>query len=451
MDLVKFTYKHVTFPLLDKIRRINSLEYLRSLERSQWFPPSQIEEMQMRKLSALLNHAYNNVPYYHRTFKERGLRPEDIKKISDITKLPILTKESIRKNATDLLAVDFKRYKPKVFVSSGSTGKPLKYYIDASSHTAFVASRWRSWKWAGYEFGDKYASLAGLALVPAQITLSKRIYEHFLLRNLPLSGMNMNEQNMAKYVEKLKHFKPQFILGYPSTLYIFAKYLKNNGVYIKFNAVMTTGETLFKHQRELIEEQFNCKVFDMYGCHDGNQYAAECSEHSGYHMSSEIAITEFVKDGEHVSFGERGEIISTDLHNYSMPFIRYSVGDVGIPSDELCNCGRKLPIMSSIEGRVMDFITFGDGTKISGHTLSIMFTDLGIEQYQVIQEAKDRLLIKIVKGANYSKKDLDQIVNTILRSTSENVDIEIVYVDSIPTTKAGKRQYIISKVSANSV
>jgi len=164
-------FRSFIFPLMELSQGTKIQKYLKWLEKTQWWKPSEIKELQNKKLRALIRHAYENVPYYHKLFRKLNLKPDDIKREGDLQKLPILRKEDIRKNFSELLARDFMRWKPKLNATSGSTGEPLKYYITMDSISIGWASGFRAWGWEAYKLGDKYAMLGGSSLVPKNITL----------------------------------------------------------------------------------------------------------------------------------------------------------------------------------------------------------------------------------------------------------------------------------------
>lgn len=441
--------KHTLCPIAERLLGTRMLKYLKELEETQWWAPEQLRELQNEKLRALIKHAYENVPYYRRTFDGRGLTDKDIQTVEELPKLPILTKDNIRRDFQDLIAKDFKRRKPFLNTTGGTTGDPLKYYIDMDVASINWAGMFRGWGWAGYRLGDKRATLSGSSLVTDKPTFKVRVRNKFE-RNLKLSSLNMSEQIMSLYAEKLRKYKPLYVLGYPSVLYLFANYLSVKGTSdIRPKAIFTTAEMLFPHYRRIIEEQFGCKVFDQYGCYDGGPQAMECSEHCGYHISDEKAIIEFVdKDSKRVPPGYPGKFIVTDLHNYTMPFIRYATDDIGVLAQGKCPCGRGLPLLKSIEGRTTDIIIFGDGSTLPGPSLVDLFRNFQyIKQYQVIQDATDHLLIKVVKKESYRDQDTAHFLSIMKGHISERVEIDVQFVDEIPTTKAGKHRFIISKVT----
>jgi len=131
-----------------------------------------------------------------------------------------------------------------------------------------------------------------------------------------------------------------------------------------------------------------------------------------------------------------------------MPFIRYKIGDLGEPSDEECSCGRGLPLMKSVHGRTTDIIVASNG-----NCLSVFDTPLcempHIRQYQIIQEKHDELIIRIVKGPNYTEKDTERIINTLKQYLGNDVNLHIDFLSFIPNSKSGKRKFVISKVPAS--
>jgi phenylacetate-CoA ligase len=196
-----------------------------------------------------------------------------------------------------------------------------------------------------------------------------------------------------------------------------------------------------------MSEVFQCDVLDGYGACDGGTAAFECREHTGYHMFVERMVMEFVDDdGNHVAEGENGSIVATDLFNYAMPFIRYDTGDMGVYSTEECSCGRKLPLMKKILGRTTDILRFKTGAVLSGPSLTLIFKDFDIKQYQIVQEKDDLLLVKLIKGNNFDDNDTERLHKILRNYAGKAVEVRFEFVQSIPTTKSGKWKFIISHV-----
>lgn len=440
--------RNFLLPLADITIGTKISKNLRFLEKSQWWSKEELLKYQNKKLRELVEHAYMKVPYYHRQWKKLNLKPEDIKTVEDLRKIPIITKEDIRKNFEDFKSKDFADRKPKSATTGGSTGEPLKFYYDLDAWSMSWACYYRGWNYAGYNVGDKIITIGGSSVVPSQKpSFQKQVKSKIIERHIGLSAFDMNEENMRKYSEIIKKYKPLFLRGYPSSLYIFAKFCEKNSIsFPTIRAAFTTAETLFHIYRKEIENSFGIKVFDEYGMRDGGANAHECTEHTGLHISTEKSVVEFVKNNENISSDDLGKIILTDLYNYSFPFIRYDVGDIGAPSDENCSCGRGLPLLKKIEGRITEIIQFSDGTMWAGPVLTLVFKDFDIIQYQVIQENQDEIILRIVKGKTFSEEEAKKLIQIFKYHAGKNGSVEIAYVDKIQVAKSGKRQFVISKI-----
>ena len=405
----------------------------RSLMKSQWLKAIEIERQSLKKMRALLRHCYDTVPYYNRVFKEQNLKPYDIKSIRDLQKLPILTKSIARENFHLLISSNFSRNNLYLTSTAGSTGEPFKFMNDPSQLAWVNAAVLRSFYWAGYRRFDKIVNFWGFQS------------EHDLFptkpwqRQMTVSSFGADAKKIKKMLRFMRWFKPKGIRGYPTSLYLLAKYSDD----IKLKFAVSTSEMLFEHYRKLIEEKFGCEVYDNYSSREF-MIASECEEHQGYHIVSENCILEFIRDNEQVSPGETGRILVTDLVRYGMPFVRYDIGDMGKPSSQPCSCGRGLPLIKSIEGRVTDIIFTPSGKFISPSVI-VPIMELDIKQFQVIQKSREDLMIKIVKGPTYSDKDTRFILNS-LQKPLQDMRIEIKFVNEILPTKSGKRLLVFSEI-----
>ena len=437
-----YLFRKFIFPVLEKYMGTNIQAQLAFLERSQWWKPEQLEELQNKKLRALIKHAYENVPYYHRLFRRIGLKPDDIKTKEDLAKIPLLTKDIIRKNLNQLKARNIPKSRFIEAHSSGSTGEPLKYYIDKLSYSSGWAQTFRCWGWAGYKLGEPYVKIS----LNPRTRLSKKIQDR-LLNCTYVHSRSISKDSINEYYNKMKN--TILIRGYASAMYSVASLIKEyigNVEFPRLKAVMTTGDTLFPHYRKLIESTFQCEVFDGYGG-ETTPIAFECEEHNGYHLCDESVIVEILKDDEPASDNELGEIVFTSLDNFAMPFVRYKIQDIGRASSELCSCGRGLSTIKSIEGRDTDIVITPDGKYLIVHFFTWLFEYIeGVDQFQVVQKKIDEINIKIVKNDKFTDADLSYIISQIKSEVGDDMNINIEFVDSIPPTKSGKRRFVISEV-----
>lgn len=413
------------------------------LEINQWKKPREIERLQSKKLSVVLNHAYNNCPYYRKVFKSRELHPHDVRNISDLCKIPILTKQLIKANFKNLVARNYPPSKLIPWSTGGSTGEPLKFLHDEADLLYVSANNLRQLRWMGYcRFFDKTVTLWGFPR--EKITVTGKLLG-LPPRDFDLSIYGASQKDMLHIANMIRTFKPDLLKGYSSYLYLLAKYAEANGIKdIHPRFIQSVSEKLYDCQREKIENIFGCRVFDNYSSREFS-IAQECKEHSGYHIASDILVLEFVRDNEQVSPGELGKILVTDLTKFGMPFLRYEIGDMGIPSNETCSCGRGLPLMQSLEGRTTDFVFTPSGRFISGSAVTLIFRDLDVEGYQIVQKTKEKIIVNIIRGSNFSDTDAQFILNS-LGKYARDIEVELQFVEKIPPTRSGKNLIIVSSV-----
>ncbi|MFZ2498677.1 phenylacetate--CoA ligase family protein [Methanosarcina sp.] len=446
MSIESKMLKCIAFPLNDMVRGTNSVSYSRTLEETQWLSPSQIKKLQEKKLHALIEHAYKNVPYYKRMLDSFKLKPDDVKSIDDLSKLPLLTKEIIRENSKYITSQIHNKNKIK-FLSGGTTGEPLISYKDKGAISCGMAAAYRGWSWGNYTIGDRYAMLWRSPETSAAFNNYSKRFVNIVRRNLFLYAFDLSDETLYNHIVQLRKFEPKIIRISPSGGYALAELMKRENINdICPTSILSTAEKLYDFQRKAIESQFGCKIFDSYGSNEIRSIAFECEEHNGYHISAENLIVEFIKDDENVADNELGEIVITDLTNYAMPFIRYKIGDVGSPSNETCSCGRGLPLMKSVEGRISDLIVTPKNRLLKSSYFVDLFNKFDfVKQFQVMQETSDRLKVKVVCKAEVTEEKLERLAEH-LQTNTDNMTITIKCVDTIPPAKSGKLQLTISNI-----
>lgn len=441
--------RKLIFILAHNMKDANFYSRYKRLIRNQWKTYEELKQEQEKQLKGILNFSYKNVLYYHSLLKRLKLKPNDVKKIEDLEKLPILTKEIIKQNWEGFKPINLSNMKYYEGYTGGSIGTPFKYRMSNNDYFLSVSIKYRDWSYGGYSLADKTLFMGGSSIVPNnKFKYKRRIHE--IIKNIKFtSSFDMSDQELKSYVEVLNKFKPNFIYGYPSSIYFFAKWIEENNIKLSVNlkGIFTTSEKLFSYMRKVIKEIFNCEVHDAYGLNDGGVSAFECFEHNGLHIDTERSILEVVDgDGNQLEMG-KGEILATSLYNYAMPFIRYDTGDVGYLTDEVCSCGRNYKLLKELVGRSVDFLITPEGKNVHGWFFLYIFWEhcKGIKEYQVVQEKIDKIVIKIVPEESFDEKQLDEI-RTIIRKRSEGWNIEFKFVDKIKRTEAGKYKFIINKV-----
>lgn len=446
--------ENFALPVADIVGKTSRSKFGHVLRKTQYLPRQEIERFQARNLRVLLKHAYETVPYYRRIFRERALSPIDIRSVDDLTKLPVLSKADIRRNFEDLVSRDFPE-SGLIPSESGGTGDQIKFYNTREETSWIFAAEYRAYGWSGYRLGDPCFMLWGSPIDVSKYSSMLGRFTNALDRKLVLNTYVLSDEVLGKLACMLKKFNPEIIRGYASSVYMIAKYMLENDIdNVRPRAVITSAETLLNYMRKTIKEAFGCPVFDFYGSREIGSLAAECEEHSGYHISAENVALEFVKEGEHVANEEDGVILATNLRNFGMPFIRYEIGDVGRPSNEVCGCGRGLPLMSSIEGRVSQFMAVYDkrlGRVIPVSTaapgvFSMALMHVPLERYQIVQESLDRVVIKAVRGKGYLQRHTDFILDHLHKYLGDSITMHVEFVDYLPPLPSGKRSVFVSKI-----
>lgn len=421
----------------------------KKLVRNQWKSYDDLKRDQEKQLRYLIEFSYENVPYYHNLFERLGLLPMDIRTIEDLENLPILTKDIIKKHWEELKPRNLSSMKYYNRATGGSTGTPMQYRLSKRDRFLSGALLYRGWGYGGFELGDKMAFLGGSSLgIGIKFDLTKKVHE--IARNIrKLSSFDMGESEMGEYTQILNSFRPRFIMGYASSIYFYTRWLEESHISIPPpEGVFSTAEKLFPHMRKTIGDLFGCDVYDNYGLNDGGVSAFDCPEHAGLHIDTERSIMEVVDSkGHQIDCGE-GQILATSLHNFAMPFIRYTTGDDGHIIDDVCGCGREYPLLKEIIGRTTDVLFTPEGKNIHGWFFLYIFWDYGkgIKEYQVIQETIEKIVVKIVPEVDFDEKQLDRI-RVVIAKRSPGWEIEFKFVDAIERTGAGKYKFIINEVS----
>jgi phenylacetate-CoA ligase len=407
-----------------------------------------LRELQNAKLRRLIAHVYEHVPFYREVMAARGLRPEDIQTTDDLERLPIVDKHVITANYREALRDH--SLPPSQLIpasSSGSTAERLHYWTTKTQKAKKWAGLFRWWEMAGYRFGDPYftfqlAGNRGLRGIPVLEKL-----EWAMLRHRWLSAQQMTDAVLADYVRQLDRYRPVLFRSYASTVYYLACFMQREGLRVPIPAILTTGETLSEEMRRTIEQAFAPgRVYNEYGG-DGMQIACECEYHQGLHINAETYIVEIVRDGRRVPEGELGEIVLTNLEATATPFIRYNIHDVGALDLSPCPCGRGLPRLSRLEGRLTDLFLTADHHWLTVHQFTAFFAKIpSVKAFQVIQRQVDDILIRLVVDEHFGEADHQRILETFRGYLGPNNRFTLEFVDAIPTTPAGKRRFFISNV-----
>jgi phenylacetate-CoA ligase len=417
------------------------------LKKSQWWTKQQLEKYQIQELYKLLNHAYKHVPYYTKMFDKIGLKPKDIQSLSNLQKLPFLTKNIIKENHEDLKATNYPKTSFELFRTGGSTGQPLTFYIEKgltlSKQMAF-AKLWMDW--TGRSYFDRCVFITGED-VPFKYQLFGR--------TLVLSSFFMNDKYMPIFVDKIRKLKPKHILSYPSAITNLGIYMKKNNLefFPSVNIIVCLAETLYDWQRDLLENFFQCRVHNQYGLREPVGLGGSCEYNNYYHMFPEYGLVELIgKEGLPVlKDGEIGEIVCTGFITHIFPFIRYRTGDLGVYTNKKCKCGRNYLLLERIQGRLQEHLVSKTNqlVNIIGLYGLMVKSSLNVKECQLYQDNKGEVIINIVKGENYSEIDTKTILKNFQKKLGDDFSLSVHFVDQIILSPQGKYKFLIQKLPIN--
>jgi len=421
------------------------LNYAKQLNKNQWKTKKEIRKKQFKATKAILKYAYYNTRFYREKFRAANITPNDIKSITDFRKVPLLEKEEVILNyPTNIVSEGYINKKCDCRSTSGSTGKPIETRFDKRCRDFYDALYMRSMIGTGYRPWNSLAFFHWKSL-------NKSWYERLGLmnKNTILMSTKPNIQ-----IQQLSKIKPDYIYCFTSLFNILFDQIRlNKPITISPKAIILTGENTSPKLKKQVSSYFNCSVFEQYATTEFEIMAWECKEHSLMHINEDSIYMEITNGDEVLGPEEEGDIVVTGLANNAMPLIRYKIGDSGSISRDLCNCGRGLSLLKSLQGRVDDFITLPSGRRISPTALSAHI-ETGdeffryISQYKVIQEKKNKVIVKIIRRDNTTIDEafISLLIKRLNMFFGEKVNIYIKEVSKLPLSVRGKLKVVESKV-----
>ncbi|MDA4126119.1 MAG: hypothetical protein OK452_02800 [Thaumarchaeota archaeon] len=408
-----------------------------AVRTNQWLAPSELRALQVQKLKALLSHAYASVPYHRRRLDERGIRPDSIRSLADLDKVPVMSKQDLRENPLeDLVPKGLKIETCRRAYTSGTTGTPVFVLVDRD------AFAWRR------AYLERVADALGLDPWEHRATL-RFTFPKFDPRgdpaNLKLKKWLSRRRNRysreffftydcLEILYDLLKFKPKVIQGNPAYLMNLTHALKDS-MRPSLKMLGSSGDTLDLATRRELESFFGCPLYEAYGSQDLGPMAWQCRNREGLHMNVDGYVFEIVgKDGGLAS-GESGRLLVTCLDNYAMPVIRYEVGDEVTLDPEPCSCGRGLPLMKRVDGRQSDFLDLPGGKRISPQAfVSCINQVAGLPRFQLVVKTPADLELRL-----YAQNVSSLLVQESLRRCHELfgrvVSLNVVLVKEEPRAK----------------
>ncbi len=414
----------------------------RQLAATQWYTRDQLDAFQLKQLQHLVRHAWETVPYYRRVMGEHGIRPEDIRRLDDIRKFPIMSKDDLRKAGDEIVSTRYRRAFLTTAHTGGTTGLPVPVRRDPWSVAREHAFVRRQFDWAGVRMSARCAYLEGRIVEPPGQTPTSFHYYDAAMRELTLSTFHLTPDVVPHYVELMKSYDIKALVAYPSAAYLMAKGCLERKLAMKLHCVLTTSETLDEAKRKTIAEAFGCPVFDFYGSAERVCYIHTC-ERGSYHVIPEYGLTELIPAGP----PNEGccQVVSTGFWNLAMPLIRYNLRDLVKVSGRACSCGRAFTVVDKIIGRDGDIIVTPSGLCLGASAIEcilagILYTmyDLPVVAGRVVQDAGDVLTLEYVPDVGFGDKHEERLRGVMAEQTPLGMRAELRAVKHVDRTSQGK-------------
>lgn len=432
-----------------RLTRPQRLAHWRALQRSQWLDLERLTAGQSERLAALLRHALSRVPFH----RSCGLSADEAQAdpLAALAALPRSDKASLMAAGRDVLDERAVPADLRASSTGGSSGTPFRFYLDPGNRELRYALDYRTRGWAGWRMGDKMVKLWGHhADVRRSERWQGRLRSMLVNRTLTVNTFALKAAEIDDVLAGIRRYRAPLIIGYANALAFLAREMRRGGQPPPpgLRGVISTAESLSSEARNEIETVFAMNLLDRYGSREFGTIAQQCELCGGLHVNVEHVVLEILDpDGRPCRPGERGEIVITDLDNYAMPFLRYRTGDLAAWADAPCPCGRGLPTLTSVEGRVSDLLVARDGTVIACPGPTFFLGEIvSVKQLQILQVSRDEVLLTVVPGEGWSDDERRRLRER-MRELLGEVTVGVNLVDAIPVTASGKYRFSESRVS----
>lgn len=435
----------------ERLLKRPTYEHWRDLEQSQWLSRGELEALQTRRLNGLLRTALDHSPWHAQRLREAGLeRAIQLGEVAldDLRRIPLMNKRDARENVEDIVWRDAPGGVYK-YTTGGSSGEPLIFYFGRERQAADAANRMRAHRWWGVEPGEKELYLWGAPVELNKSDRVKKLRDQLLNQHL-LNAFEMSPIRMDEYCRFIDQWQPACIFGYASSLALLAAHAKARKFRFmlpELKAVFATGEPLYPHQRELIEQVYGAPAAVEYGCRDGGYLAHQVQDGRLLQMSETVILEILNPAGEPVEPGEAGEVVITNLATAAQPFIRYRTGDQARAGMAQDGNGRGLHVLEEVLGRQTDFVVREDGTLM--HALSLIYVlraTEGVARFKCIQHTPVDLEVRVVPDSRWNDLSKQKVIEGLRARMGNNLRVDIHLVEDIPAEASGKYRYVVSHV-----
>jgi phenylacetate-CoA ligase len=417
-------------------RAIYLSQMLRNASRS----ADSLAARQGRDLQSLVRQAVMRVPFYRKLYATHGIGADSVLELEDLPRLPIVTKAQLRSAGAEAISLEAPRRRVTIS-TSGSSGEPFEFPIDNDYDQWRKAQYLRAYLCGGRRLRDKVLRLT--AFPQLRVPWISRLG---LLRERQFSCAT----DPARIADAWQSLAPDVLQGYPSSLRSLANYCRERGQCLTPapRLVFTDSELLTPDTRALLEQQFAAPVLDIFGTFETDNIAFQCALRAGYHIASDCAVIEIVREGKPVAPGEQGEIVVTVLANRTTPFIRYNLRDIGRLLPQPCACGLPFPLLTGLQGRADDLIVLKGGRLRTAMDVlgRLDYSGAAVRHYQLRQLHLAVFELLIVPSSAYRAEVGEQMANSIA-ATLGNAQVTVRVLEVIPPDRSGKLRAFVSQLA----
>lgn len=397
--------------------------------------PEQIVAFQEEQLSKLLSRA-NELSYYR-----------DFGKYETIETSPLITKQVLRDFTEKTQPSDIRKYKAEGITTGGSTGEPLKIYLDRNGLAIQKATR------------SFHAHLSTGLKRPRTLVLRGAVVDTAHIEQQKISMLSIDKMiqfmnafsisgaRIHQYIAAWNQFQPELVFAFPSSLTELCLCVREvNETLTKPKAIITSSETLHEDQKQIIEDTLGITINDFLGMSECECIAFQRTAGADYIVDSHIAAVEIMQDGKRVGPGESGHIVLTHLHNFCQPIIRYRTGDRAIVAEDGLLPNGFVWKIQSVQGRENEVILTKDGTKIGISNFN-MHSDywIGVLQYQIIQEEPGKITVLLKVEQELPNKKRQLIEREVKERMGDGFEVTLQEVRHTFRTPLGKTPLVLQR------
>lgn len=426
-------------------RNLAILDSLQGLFLHAHTEPAVLERHRNRQVRRLVQFANRYVPFWRRHFQNAGVDPGAIRGVPDLAQIPPVSRSELQDvPASELVASYLDPERLYAHRTSGATGQPLTFRRTVFEQRLLGVFRKRAFLDMGISPRARIAWVALPRREHQEIpSLPRRLmYAAGFYRLRKFSCL----LEMEELASQLRDWRPDVLIGFGATVARLGEFLleqRSSGASAwRPSHTVICGEVVTERMRQTIDQAFDGPPLEMYGSVEFGLIGWRRRPDSPLTVVDDAVILEVVRDGHRVAVGEEGEVLATGLLSWSMPLIRYRLGDVVVQTQPSRRDERRWPFgaLRSVQGRQLDFFTLRDGRQIhSWHvTIPVVLESPWIRHYRIVQEAVDRFVIYVVPDCAPTQDRLCKLRDRAVQALDSRVEVEVRTVPELPTAGSGK-------------